>query len=130
MDNIPLAQKIDPLEAKGILILNLMRVRFGIGALALDPKLCLAAHGHSSDMKELKFFAHDSPVAGKETPWKRAELAGTSAHAENIYTGSEKPADAIEGWWHSPGHHANMLGESHRVGLGRAGSLWTQMFGG
>lgn len=128
--NEPLAAKLDPEEARGILILNLMRVRLGIGAQALDPKLCDASRGHSKDMKERGFFAHESPVAGKEDPWKRAALAGTSASAENIYVGSTRGADAIKGWWHSPGHHKNMLGGGARVGLGRHESHWTQMFGG
>lgn len=127
--NRPLAEKLDPEEAKGILILNLMRVRLGIGACAIDPKLCEAGRGHSKDMKEKNFFAHESPVPGKETPWKRAQLAGTSANAENIFVGSESGAEAIKAWWYSPGHHKNMLGGHHRTGLGRYEKHWTQMFG-
>lgn len=127
--NAPLAEKLDPEEAQGILILNLLRIRLGIGALAIDPKLVDAARGHSKDMKEKNFFAHESPVPGKETPWKRAQLAGTSAHAENIFMGGSTGASAIEAWWYSPGHHKNMLGSHSRVGLGRYETHWTQMFG-
>jgi uncharacterized protein YkwD len=129
LDNVAVAKGLDPSEAKGILILNLLRVRLGIGALAIDPKLCDAARGHCKDMKEKNFFSHESPVPGKKTPWDRAKLAGASAGAENIYTGSKKPEDAIEGWWHSPGHHKNMLGNDRRAGLGRFDTLWTMMLG-
>lgn len=128
--NLSAAKDLDPAEAEGVLILNLMRVRLGIGALALDTKLCDASRGHSKDMKEKSFFAHESPVPGKKTPWDRAKLAGTTAGAENIYMGSPKGADAIEAWWHSPGHHVNMMAEHRRVGLGRHETHWTQLFGG
>lgn len=129
LDNAATGQTIDPAETKGILILNLLRVRLGIGALAIDPKLCDACRGHSKDMKELKFFSHESPVPGKKTPWDRAKAAGTTAGGENIFTGIKKPEDAIEGWWHSPGHHKNMLSNSRRVGLGKFDTLWTMLLG-
>lgn len=127
--NEELVGKLDPEEARGLRILNQIRLRVGLNALEIDLKLCDAARGHSTDMKEKKFFAHDSPVPGKETPWKRAELAGTRAGAENIYVGSGRGVDAINGWWYSPGHHQNMMGRHKRQGLGRNGNLWTQMFG-
>lgn len=81
--------------------------------------MCDAGRGHSKDMKEKAFFAHESPVAGKETPWKRAALAGTKANAENIYMGSTRGVDAIQAWWYSPGHHANMMADHRKAGLPR-----------
>ena len=123
------AAKIDAQEARAILTLNLIRIRLGLGAQIIDPKLCDAARGHSKDMVEKKFFDHASPVPGKETPWKRAALAGTSASAENIYMGSTGGDDAIQAWWYSPGHHKNMTGGTKRVGVGRADKHFTQMFG-
>jgi uncharacterized protein YkwD len=128
--NLAAAGKLDPAEARGALALNLLRARLGIGALAVDAKLCAASRDHSKDMAERGFFDHTSPVPGKATPWDRAKLAGTVAAAENIYTGSERGEDAIESWWHSPGHHANMTAPHKRVGMGRHGGHWTQMFGG
>jgi uncharacterized protein YkwD len=32
-------------------------------------------------------------------------------------------------WFHSPGHHKNMFAGHARMGLGRNGGAWTQMFG-
>jgi uncharacterized protein YkwD len=121
---------MDPAEGRGILVLNVLRAQLGIGALTIDPKLCAAAQGHSKDMVEKGFFAHESPVPGKTTPWERAKLAGTTASGENIYAGSPRGEDAIEAWWHSPGHHTNMMGGHKRVGIGRYQNTWTQMFGG
>ncbi len=127
--NFRIAEKMDPEEAAGIHKLNFMRIWLGIGALAIDPKLCDAARDHSKDMKEHNFFAHDSPVPGKKTPWDRARNFGTTANAENIFAGSPKGEAAIRAWWYSPGHHKNMLGNHNRVGLGRHDKHWTQVFG-
>ena len=118
-------------EAQGVLVTNELRATLGLTALTIDPKLCNAARGHSKDMVEKGFFAHESPVPGKKSPWDRAKLAGTSASAENIYAGSSKPEDAVMAWWHSPGHFVNMLNPGHkRMGMGRHAGDWTQMFGG
>ena len=110
--------------------LLLLAVLVGLSALRLDVKLCDACRGHSKDMVDLGFFSHTSPVAGKESPWQRAALAGTSAGAENIAAGAAEGEDAIRMWWYSPGHHRNMMAGHRRVGLGRHQSHWTQCFGG
>lgn len=121
--------EILPEEAEGILFHNLIRIQLGLHAQRVDPKLCAASRDHSKDMKELGFFAHESPVAGKKTPGDRAARFGTSAGAENIAAGMRAPRDAVMAWWHSPGHHKNMLGGADRIGLGHFDGFWTEMFG-
>ena len=54
---------------------------------------------------------------------------GTSASAENIFCGCQDGPSANLGWFHSPGHHVNMLAAHHRVGIGRAGGYFVEMFG-
>ncbi len=128
-ENDRLASQIDPAEAAGIRDLNSIRILLGLRPVLLDPKLNLAAKGHSEDMEKRGFFTHESPVSGKETPWKRARLAGTSANAENIFAGSGDPVAANRAWFLSPGHHKNMFGNHARAAMGNYGSHWTQMFG-
>ena len=114
----------------GMDAVNAVRMTCGLSPLLYDAKLCAAARGHSKDMLVNGFFAHESPVEGKKTPWDRARLAGTTASGENIYMGSNVSIDAIKAWFLSPGHHKNMLSESpRRQGLGHEGKYWTQMFG-
>jgi uncharacterized protein YkwD len=129
LGNQRVAAAMDAQEAASVAELNRIRLLLGVGALAIDPKLCDASRDHSRDMKEMNFFEHESPVAGKETPWKRAARAGTSAVAENLFEGRESGKEAIDGWWHSPGHHANLVRPAKRVGVGRHETYWTQMFG-
>jgi uncharacterized protein YkwD len=117
-------------EAHGIEECNLMRMLVGLGALTLDPKLCDASRDHSKDMAELGFFAHDSPVPGKTSPWDRARNFKTTASGENIFAGSSDPHAANMGWFYSPGHHKNMFSAGQtRIGLGHHAGRWTQMFG-
>lgn len=116
-------------EVAAIRDMNQYRLLIGLRPCAIDPKLCDACRGHSQDMAERNFFAHDSPVPGKETPWKRAKLAGTSGSSENIYMGSTSGKAANKAWWYSPGHHRNMLNPGNKVGgMGHNERRWTQMF--
>jgi uncharacterized protein YkwD len=129
-DKIAEKEKVPAKEREGIREVNEWRLLLGLNALVLDPKLCEASRAHSEDMATVGFFAHESPVPGKKSPWDRAAKAGTKASGENIYMGSEAPAGANKGWFYSPGHHKNMFGARHlRIGLGQYGRHWTQMFG-
>lgn len=117
-------------EVKGIEECNLWRLLVGLNACVLDPQLCAAARDHSKDMAEKGFFAHDSPVPGKATPWDRAKNFNTTASGENIFAGSPSSHSANTGWFYSPGHHKNMFNPGQaRIGLGQHGSHWTQLFG-
>jgi uncharacterized protein YkwD len=128
--NAKLIGKIETEEARAILACNLMRQLLGLNVLKIDLKLCDAARDHSKDMATLNFFAHDSPVPGKTTPWDRAKNFGTTASGENIAAGYADGNAANLGWFHSPGHHKNMLGGHQRIGLGMHGSHYTELFGG
>lgn len=127
--NNRLAGRLQPEEARAVLALNLTRNLLGLSALVIDLRLCAAARDHSEDMRTHKFFAHESPVAGKTTPWDRAKRFGTTASGENIAMGYQDGRAVNMGWFRSPGHHTNMLGSHKRVGLGQAGSYYTQLFG-
>lgn len=119
-----------PGEFEGVLELNRIRVRLDLRALRLDVKLNRAARGHSRDMRVHDFFSHTSPLPGKTGFGDRARAAGTGASGENIAAGQRTGKGVIESWWHSPGHHRNMMGNHARIGLGRSGHYWTQLFGG
>lgn len=128
--NSRLESKIDPEEARCILAVNLTRNLLGLNALQIDLGLCAAARDHSNDMKRMNFFAHTSPIAGKTSPWDRAKRFRTSASSENIAMGTRDGRQANLMWFHSPGHHINMLNISHkRVGVGRGDVYWTELFG-
>lgn len=115
---------------------NRERARAGLAALAVDPRLTAAAQAHSADMVARDFYSHTDPDGGK--PWDRAAAAGAARRTvgENIACGQRSPADVVEGWMNSPGHRANILkADFTHIGIGlagggRAGTYWTQLFGG
>lgn len=129
-ENALLRGKIDREEYAGTRALNMLRYVLGLPMLRIDLKLGDAARDHSRDMVALGFFDHTSPVPGKRTFGERASKFGTSASSENIAAGQATGPGAITAWWHSPGHHRNMLGNHGRTGLGRDAATWTQLFGG
>jgi len=128
--NTKLASTIPFAESEAIRDMNHYRMLIGLAPCLIDSKLCKAARDHSRDMHEKDFFSHTSSVPGKKTPWIRAKLEGTTANAENIYSGNENGKAANKAWWYSPGHHRNMLSPGNRrVGMGVHRKKWTQMFG-
>ncbi|MER6359061.1 CAP domain-containing protein [Streptomyces sp. NPDC001634] len=119
-----------------IALTNAERAAAGLPPLAGDPLLTAAAQAHSADMVARAFYAHTSPD-GRE-PWDRAAAAGSRHRTvgENIACGQRSPAEVVRGWMDSPGHRANILKPAFThmgvgfAGGGRAGTYWTQLFGG
>ncbi len=127
--NGELADEIGRLEAAGILHLNVMRLLSGLKPLSIDPKLCAAARDHCRDMATKNFFSHTSPLPGKQSFTQRAKNFGATARAENIAYGKTSASDTNMGWFHSPGHHKNMLNPKWKcMGLGHFQTRWCQMF--
>jgi uncharacterized protein YkwD len=129
LSNARLAAQLDPEEARVVSAVNRVRSLLGLRPLLVDLKLCAAAREHSQDMQRLNFFSHTSPVPGKQTPMDRARRQGTTAGAENIYQGATSGQVAHDFWFHSPAHHKNILGNHARLGIGRSGVFFTEMFG-
>jgi hypothetical protein len=113
-------------------VLNRERDICGLVPLRLEEKLSDACKGHSGDMARLGFFAHESPVPQKKSPWDRAKLAGFAggASGENIFMGSTNFQAAYDGWFGSDGHRFIMFADGPNVlGLGISGVHWTLMTG-
>lgn len=113
-------------------LLNQERGLMGLRPLHLEEKLSTAATGHSQDMESMGFFAHQSPVEGKETPKKRADEAGYGGgwSGENIYLGSSSHAAAFDAWFGSDGHRFIMYAKGpSELGIGPVGRHWTMMTG-
>lgn len=122
--------KLDPHEAQVIRETNRIRRDYGLTELMPEIKLSMAARDHSHDMRILGFFDHWSPVAGKSSHQQRAERYGSSALSENILYGAGDAANAINMWMNSDGHRANILTAGWtRIGVGRSGTHYTQLFG-
>lgn len=126
----PELSQLDPQELIAIQETNKRRIAAKLPPLQPDLQLVLAARDHSRDMVQRDFFSHESPAPGKRTFGDRVRRFNTTASGENIYAGSESGAGAVESWMNSPPHRENILSESAtRIGVGRFGKKFTQLFG-
>ncbi|MDT0302096.1 CAP domain-containing protein [Streptomonospora wellingtoniae] len=110
-------------------IANEERADAGCGPLQVDPRLTAASEGHSQDMSERDYMAHENPDG--EGPAERAEEAGYGSWSgENVAAGYTSAASVMEGWMNSPGHRANILNcDNTEVGVGETDTRWAQNFG-
>jgi hypothetical protein len=107
------------------------REMLGLRVLEIDERLVRAARKHSAEMHELGYFSHTSPTPGLESPGRRCAREGYhGGGAENIAVGMTGGVDAFWCWYHSSGHHRNILGGHAQIGVGNCDRHWTQNFGG
>jgi len=119
-------------EKKQVCITNEYRNLMGRMALMLHNKLLDSSRGHSRDMVLKGYFSHTAPDPERRTPRHRMKLAGynLTGGSENIARGASGPASVHDRWFHSSGHHRNLLNKNWReMGSGNVGSFWTQNFG-
>ena len=104
---------------------------FGHRPLALHPRIAEAARGHADEMAELGYFSHFSPTPGRRTPFDRMAKAGYDFGVSENLAAVGSASSAHHAWCRSSGHHRNLLWASHsEFGIGNAGRLWVQNFGG
>lgn len=118
-------------EQEVIRLVNDIRKENGLNALTYDWELSRVARYKSQDMKDNRYFAHNSPVYG--TPFQMIRNFGISFRSagENIARGYSTPQAVVDGWMNSSGHRANILNAGYtHIGVGyvAGGNYWTQMF--
>ena len=138
--------RLATLEADLIARVNVTRRSLKLSTLRHDPLLAEVARAHSLEMRDKKYFAHESPTAGLVNPLDRyrAGFRDTPAIvAENIYrawsTARTVPSEsdilrAHNALLKSPGHRKNIVEPRvTNIGVGIVqnanGDIWiTQMF--
>lgn len=90
---------------------NSYRVANGLHSLTENLTLCASAQNKSNDMTSNKYFAHDSPQ-GRD-PWSFIDESGYRyiSAGENIAMSNKGVDSIVDGWYNSPGHRENMLGD-------------------
>lgn len=100
------------------------------GPLRLENRLSAAAQLHSEDMQATGTLSHVGSDGSSVV--ERAERQGYqwSKLAENVAWGYEAVDAVVAGWLSSPGHCRNIMNPDYReLGVGLAGTFWTQVFG-
>lgn len=102
-----------------------------VAPLAWNDSLEAAAVRHSKEMAAFDYFSHTSKITGLSAS-ARIKAAGYNWRAcgENISLGAEDEQSAIDGWLKSTRHCQNIMQPLFKeMGVGRAGTYWTQAFG-
>ena len=117
-------------ERRVVELTNEYRIQLGIKPLAINEPLTQAARKHSAEMAAMGYFGHSSPKPERRSPGQRCALEGYRHFGgENCASGAGADG-AFRMWYHSSGHHRNMIGPgSNEIGVGFAGP-WTEDFGG
>lgn len=118
-------------EQEVIRLVNEIRQENGLTPLTYNWELSRVARFKSQDMKDNRYFAHNSPTYG--TPFQMIRNFGISFRTagENIAKGYKTPQAVVNGWMNSSGHRANILNAAYtQIGVGyvAGGNYWTQMF--
>jgi len=140
----PESTLLDTEELAFLDIINDYRAQFGTAPLTACSSLSRASQGHSEDMRDNDYFAHDGLNGSKA--WDRScdacfeKACGNLATAmgENIAAGNADAAPTFEQRRTSTqGHNEAMLNEAYNfIGIGRAlggisfSAYWTTVFAG
>jgi hypothetical protein len=125
----------DPVSADDVYRqLNRARVDEGLDPLAWSDALADVAEGHAYDMYLNGFFSHTSPTSGTLVDRLRDAGLVYRVAGENLALAAT-PEEVHDGLMDSPGHRANIVGDSYRrVGIavvsGRLGLMTVQVFMG
>ena len=99
-------------------LLNQERIAQGLSPLVLDPTLSRIARVKSADMRDNRYFSHESPTYGRVSDMLRTFGYAFASAGENIahHATTEK---AHAAFMSSDGHRRNILSSAwEKVGLG------------
>jgi uncharacterized protein YkwD len=128
---------LDSTESELLTLINDYRGQNGKGSLAIHPILAEAADWMVHDMATKAYFSHTDSLG--RSPAQRIRSFGYPAGqlvGENAAAGYFTAESVLEGWKHSPGHNAAILGNYTVIGIAwfcKAGSpyycYWVTDFG-
>ena len=128
-DTTPDSGSVSSLERQVVALVNQERAAYGLSPLTLSTDLSDGARLKSQDMRDNRYFDHNSPTYG--TPFEMMRSLGITyrAAAENIAMGYRTAEAVVDGWMNSPGHRANILSDKYtEIGVGHVDGYWTQWF--
>ena len=131
---VPLLTAEKQWEAQVVQLVNQERAKHGLRPLTANWELARVARIKSQDMRDRRYFSHQSPTYGSPFEMIRAFGISFVAAGENIAAGQTSPQAVMNSWMNSPGHRQNILNATFtEIGVGYAkggayGHYWTQMF--
>ena len=93
-----------------VVAMNRERAAAGLGPLRLNAALSAAAEDRMHDMFAKHYFEHVSPDGIDPFTWAEKRGYDYRQIGENLAVGYPRASDVVDGWMHSDGHRANILG--------------------
>lgn len=138
------APAVDPLllSRQNVLALTNDERRInGLPQLQNDDALDALAQSYAEEMLAGGFFGHTTPdgrtfgarfeAINYVATIPRCECRRTLSSGENIAKGQTSAEEVVQDWILSPPHHENIVKPIFtRLGVGRAGDVWVQIFAG
>ena len=119
------------LEGAVIAAMNRERAARGLGPLRVNDRLALAAQDRIGDLFAKHYFNHVSPDGMQPFVWAQRRGYDYSIIGENLAAGYRGATAVVDGWMHSPGHRANILGRNFdEVGVAVANGSPVAGYGG
>ena len=119
------------IEEAVIAQMNRERAVNGLQPLRVNAQLALAAEDRIHDLFAKHYFNHVSPDGMQPFVWAQRRGYDYSVIGENLATGYPNAARVVDGWMHSPGHRANILGRDFdEVGVAIANGSPVGGYGG
>jgi uncharacterized protein YkwD len=109
-------------------LVNQCRSAHGKKPLQLQRNLVDSAQVHSQYMAKINEMTHDDYRGGLGDRITASGFPNWSGVSENIASGQRSVDQVVKAWIKSPGHLANILGDTVYCGFGRVGNMWTQQF--
>ena len=124
----------DDFESQVAALVNQERAKEGLPGLQLDSYISEVARIKAQDLRDRRYFNHQSPTYG--SPFEMMETFGInySYAGENIAKGQKSPQVVMDGWMGSPGHKDNILNKHYKeIGVGFVKdtgdtTYWVQLF--
>lgn len=120
---------VSTLERQVVTLVNQERAANGLPALSLSVTLSDGARLKSQDMRDNRYFDHNSPTYGSPFDMMKSLGITYSAAGENIAMGYSTAEAVVNAWMNSAGHRANILSSNYTtIGVGYVDGYWTQWF--
>ncbi|MGM7701041.1 CAP domain-containing protein [Pseudalkalibacillus sp. Hm43] len=110
-------------------ITNVIRQQYGQAPLQWHENTAQVAYGHSKEMSEENYFAHESPISGSLSDrLENGDIRYLQA-GENIAANYIDGIEAVIGWLNSEGHRKALLNKDFtHLGVGVYEKYYTQNF--
>lgn len=125
---------VSSFEKEVVELVNQEREKYGYSPLQIDTRLTVVARKKSADMRDNRYFSHQSPTYGSPFDMLEKENIRYTMAGENIAAGQRTPSQVVKDWMNSEGHRQNILNPNYtHIGVGYCqggsyGTYWTQLF--